>query len=153
APGTAVSINAGDGDDTIALGDGNLASLRSGLGLTDVTVDGGGGTNTLILNDMADSFSQTYGISPPLPSRLVGSAPFLVIDFFASYSNVKNVFFNAGSGNNTFNISSTAPGTVVTIYGGPNNNNYSLFSDLSAQQGLVDIHGGGSTDTVSLDDS
>jgi hypothetical protein len=110
AAGTPVTINAGSGNDTFNAtpSSNNLSNLGALL-----TVAGGGGTDTLILNDQGDSAATGYAISSSSISRS-GSGG-------VSYSGLSGLAINGGSGTDTFTIVSTAPATPVILNGGGGN--------------------------------
>jgi Ca2+-binding RTX toxin-like protein len=149
-PGTPVQVNGGGGNDTFKAGSsfGKLSFLAA-----PVSFDGQGGTsNTLTVNDVADTANPTFIIKSSTIAQ--GSAPPVV-----TYSNLQGLTFNAGSGSNTINVNSTAPGTPVTVNGGPAADSFWLGAlpfvntgTLSQIQALVTVNGNAGTDSVYLDD-
>lgn len=118
ASGTQVTVNAGGGDDVIAVGGGNLNNLQSGLGLTDVIVNGQGGSDLLTVSDAFSAVGTTYGISSTLLSRNVPAGPFTFIDYFVSYGSIeRGLTFTAGSGNDVLNVFPGGIGWPLTVSG------------------------------------
>src|SRR4051794_25826424 len=90
-----VKIFSGAGNDAINVGNGNLDFLPYA-----VIVNGGAGSDKVVINDQAVSFSDAYTITGSTLARpLFGGL---------TYGTVEGLTLNAEAGNNTININSTA---------------------------------------------
>jgi hypothetical protein len=125
AAGTDLTVNAGVGNDSITLGNGNLDPLRGA-----VTVNGQTGTDQVNLMDQGIALNDQYTVSSSTVSRRTAggaATPFAGL----TYGNVEGLTLNAATGNNVVTIASTASTTPVTVNGnggidtlvGPNLNN------------------------------
>src|SRR5262245_4983598 len=134
----------GDQDDSLVVGSGTLDSFDP------VTVGGGGGNDTLTLNDSADSTANTYTISATSVSR-TGS---VTVD----YSAMVQVSLTAGTGNDIINVTATAAATPVTVSGGAGNDTVTVGSagnSLDGVLGAVTVNGdanSGDADRLNIDD-
>jgi hypothetical protein len=129
----------GGSDDTITLGNGNLDWLPN------VTVYGGGGNDTVILNDASVSYYNTYNITGSTIGR----------SFFGGvvFNSVENVQLNSGNGNDTINVQSTAAETAVTVNAGGGDDVIDVGTSdygLGALQGIVSVDGQNGSDTVCI---
>ncbi len=129
-------INAGAGDDAFTA----TSPLTTPAFADAFTLDGGGGRNTLTVDDRAEAAVQTYGISSNSVTR-TGAAPL-------GYSNFAALTLNAGSAGNLIGVASTAAGTTTNVYGGAGNDEFVVTgnSTLDGILGPVNLHGGGGPD-------
>jgi hypothetical protein len=131
--GQTVTIDLGTGNDTVNIGD-KVANLGAIQG--NISVNGGYGSDTLIVNDKHSSFLESWNVSGSTISRS-GSAAI-------NYKNIANLVLNAGVGNNFFTLSPT------------NKNLDELPSSYTALVGStsasITINGGSGTNTLTLDD-
>jgi Ca2+-binding RTX toxin-like protein len=112
APGTATTVNAGAGDDTITVGS-QLNRLEWG---GDLTVDGQAGTDVLTVNDQGTLTSETYTFLAATLSRTSFGAPGGVPTI--SYFGLEGLQLNCGAGNDTIKVRNTVPWTTTTINAG-----------------------------------
>jgi hypothetical protein len=117
--GTATTVNAGPANDTFLVGDAThpLSGIQGAL-----TLNGGLGTNKVTLTDTAQSGNETYGLSTTAFSG-GGMAG-------VSFSGMKGLTVNAGTGTVALFVTAVAPSLPVTFNGGgidglfgPNANN------------------------------
>ena len=138
--GVPVTVNAGLGNDTINVGNGNLDNLPGA-----VTVNGQGGVDTVNVNDQTAPFSDTYTITSTTLSRIIFGG--------LSYSGIEGLTLNAETGNNTININSTAFGVPVTVNAGLGNDTINVGNgNLDNLPGAVTVNGQGGVDTVNVND-
>src|SRR5262249_8943584 len=107
AAGTLVTINLGNGTDQVEIARGgcNLGTIQG-----PVTVHGGSGTDTLVLEDEYNAASTSYTITGSSVSR-PGSA-------VISYDHISRfVSIRGGFGNNTFNVLGTLQGPITVAAG------------------------------------
>ena len=134
-----LGINAGGGDDTINVGGatgGNVDAIDG-----NVNFDGQGGTNTFNYNDANNAANgHTYTFSSLAATRTGATG-------IATFASVATVNLNAGSGNNTINVNSTAAGTGTTV--NANGGADTITVDTSAATVLT-VNGGDADDTVNL---
>jgi len=99
-----VTINGNNGNDTITTPNGFIANFRG-----NVSVNGGGGTDTLFLDDSADAGNDTMTYS---------GGTFTKSDWSYALTAIAhdNIVVQAGSGNNTINL--TNPNAFPTVRGG-----------------------------------
>lgn len=107
---TFTTINAGGGDDAVAVGTGNWDAVRGG-----VRVDGQAGTNTLTVDDGAAPFSDNYAVGTAAVTR---TAPNPVFNRSVSYFGISELALNAPDGNNTITVASAAGGTRMLVDAG-----------------------------------
>jgi Ca2+-binding RTX toxin-like protein len=125
-----LALHAGKGNDTITLsptalnldglpGTNEIPLLFGSTGST-FTVDGGAGTNSLIFDDQKNPFNSGWNVTDNSVTRShkFGSLFSPTVSSSIGYSNVSNVTINAGSGSNSFLISSTPATGHVTVNGG-----------------------------------
>ena len=149
----ALNLNGGLGNDTFNFG--SLASATGGtvnnlVGL--VTVNGGGNTDTVNVDDTGDTASNTGTLTA---SSLTG----LGLGNGINYCSVETLNINLGSGNDMFNVQSTNVITVTTLNTGAGANTINVGSLEPTLGGIVDnIQGaliiqGSGTDTLNVDDT
>src|SRR5262245_26343511 len=138
------NFHLGDQDDTLVVGTGLLDSFAP------VTVDGGGGNDSLTLDDSANSSINTYSISTTNVSRTGG----VTVD----YSAMDQVSLTAGTGSDIINVTKTDAGTPVTVSGGSGNDTITIGSagnSLDDIKGAVTVNGDGESggvDRLNIDD-
>jgi Ca2+-binding RTX toxin-like protein len=142
APGTAVTVHAGAGNDTIHVSplDNFLNHLAGAL-----TVQGGAGTDALHVHDQANPFSDPYTLTATTVAR--PSAGLL------TYATLETLMLRAGSGSSTFHIQGTAAGLDVTVLAGAGNDTFNVgntANTLDALLGALDVDGQGGTDVLNL---
>ena len=107
----AVALCGGDGDDTFVLP--NLGSLYDSEELYGLTLDGGAGTNTLVLSASGSSVSGTYAttsISDRIEGLgLLGNVPLYFVDVVLT--------LNLTHGNDTLTIIGTHDNSQITVNG------------------------------------
>jgi hypothetical protein len=108
--GTAVTINAGAGNDTVNVG--NASNLLDGIQGA-LTVNGQAGTDTLNLLDQGQSTGQSYTLGATAVTR-GGIAPI-------SYNDIEALVLKAGSGNDSVAVTSL-PTFPTTVNGGGGTN-------------------------------
>jgi hypothetical protein len=111
ASGTPVTVNLGSGTDVVNLSPvaQNLANLMAA-----VTVNGGGGFDTLNVYDQGNATDQSWSVAVNSVTRS-GAGP-------VSYAGIANLVVNGGTGATTFNVSSTSGTTALAILGSGGNN-------------------------------
>jgi hypothetical protein len=139
-PSVPVSIDAGSGDDLIALANasGNLDNIQSA-----VSIDGGAGSDEIQFSDNLATFSDTYTITNSTFSR----------DSFpgATYVNAELPDLFAESGNNTINVNSTANGTDWLINAGNGNDVLNWGAgNLDSMLGTASFDGQAGIDSVNV---
>jgi hypothetical protein len=105
AAGSTVKVNGGVSSDTFNLGSGNSLNTVQGA----LTVNGGGGTNTLIANDSSSASGQSYTLSS---TQLTRSG--IAAITYASLSAINAT----GSGNDTLTLLTPVPTVATTFNGG-----------------------------------
>jgi hypothetical protein len=138
-----LTIDCGAGTDTLQVGGGNLA------GMPQVTVDGGGGTNGLIIDDHSSTGTNTtevfdYQVSPSDSSSI-----------FYHGNTFQSLTLKTGKGSNTVDVFGTPSGTTTTITGnGPSavNVGSTMYNTQSVRGPLVVNNPPNFTD-VTIDDS
>jgi hypothetical protein len=144
ASGVPISVFGNDGNDTIhiALPSGDLGHVAG-----PISVDGGTGSDTVSLWNDLTSTGRTYTVTSSTVS-VAGSA-------FGglSYTGIEGLTINAGSGNDTVNVISTASATPLTVNAGAGDDMVNVGTgDLDTVQGAVAVNGQAGTDTVNLMD-
>jgi hypothetical protein len=134
----------GTGNDTFNVGS-TAKTLSTIQGF--VEVRGGGGTDTLNVNDQGTTTPQTYSLSNDdiLPSD--GKD----ISFF----DIRNVNFTAGSGNNTIDVQQVLAKVLLNVFTGSGNNTFNVGNKgftLNDILGGVFLHGGGGSNTLTVND-
>jgi hypothetical protein len=126
----------------------NVGSTARTLGTIQGHVDvfGGGGTDTLNVNDQGTTTPQTYSLSNEdiLPSD--GK------DIF--FAGIRNVNFTAGSGNNTIDVQQVLNTVLLNVFTSGNNtfNVASSGFSLNTIQGPLSFHGGAGSNTLNVND-
>ena len=131
-----MKIRGGTGDDTFAVADTLPASA--------IVIDGGGGMNTLIIDDRAEAAAQTYDITSTSITR-TGAGPL-------GYSDFSGLVLDIGSAADVIDVGSTAAGTGTDVYGGSGDDVYAVTGDstLDGIIGPVNIHGGAGANTLAV---
>lgn len=119
--GAALTLNTGNGDDTVEVGYGETA-LSTDIGGI-LTVNGQGGVNNLRLHDEAAAQAKgRYNITDKYV-RLTQDGLALAV---VNYNGIRNLTLNASQGSDIFDIYSTAAATVTTINANGGNDQFSL---------------------------
>jgi hypothetical protein len=144
ASGEPVLIEGGAGNDTFNVSPSakNLETIGGPL-----TVWGFGGSNSLNVFDQNNTGAATYSVTSSSVTR-AGTAAI-------SYASVNSVNLDGGSGNDTYNIESTASGTPVSITAGAGNDIFRISptaKNLNTIQGNVSIVGGSGTNSLFIYD-
>ena len=155
-PFAPVSINAGDGNDTI-----NLPGVRQ---LFNMNIDGGTGSNTLnagldlgwtaeVYNpDLIDSYDVTSNTLQRsfYDKRTTLTHPNAPI----TYANLQWINFMTSPADVTVNVQSTAANCTTTIYGQAGKNTFNVGGgNLDANlRGHLSLHGQGGADTLTFND-
>jgi hypothetical protein len=145
--GTATTINAGPANDTFQVGDAThaLSGIQGFL-----TLNGGGGTDKATLTDTAQSQSEYYYLSA---NAFLGAALAGV-----SFSGLKGLTFNAGTGTVALLVTAVPTGLPVTFNGGggadalfgPNDNNTWAITGTNAGKLTAATLTGSSLGTVTF---
>jgi hypothetical protein len=142
AYGTTTSINAGGGNDLIALGQNNLDYLRG-----PVVVDGQAGSDTVSVQDEGSPNSYVYTITGTTVTRPSFGG--------LTYKNAEALHVFGSYGQDTFNILGSLATTPSTLYAGAGNdvvNVGSATSSLDAIQGALNLNGQTGTDVLNFND-
>jgi hypothetical protein len=142
-----LSLGAGSGDDTITFGEGTLSGIRS----TDV--HGGGGFDTVIVNDAAHPSPAEYTIA----SFIFDRTDFSEID----QASVERIIVNGGSASNDYFILGNLGEQQTTLNAGGASDRITLDFPNSGSPGetrapnvsAVTVAGGGGSDRLFIDDS
>jgi hypothetical protein len=114
AAGTSYTLDGGSGDDTFNVTPPLVQNILSIAG--PLTLNGGGGSNTMTVDDRQAAADDTYSISSGGIKRTKSAA--------ISYSGLQAVTLRGGSGNDTFKMISL-PSTRFAIQGGADTNTLS----------------------------
>jgi Ca2+-binding RTX toxin-like protein len=138
-----LSLLGAPGNDTF-----NVGSTSNTLGPIQgaVSVNGGGGTDTLNINDQGTAGAQTYTIT----STSVAATSLAQT---LTYSKIASLVLNGGTGANTYDVQSTDAGTTVNT--GPGNDTVNVGSTSNTLAGIlgqVNVNGGGGTDFLNVND-
>jgi hypothetical protein len=147
ATGSGLYVHNNGGHDSVIVGSkapatsgGTLANIN---GFVDVY---GAGTISLILTDGGDSTARTATLTS---SELSGLSPAPI--YYSA--NVTSLTVDGGSGNDTFNVQSTAAGMAVTVNAGPGSDTVNVGNadnKLDDIRGALRINGQAGTDTVNV---
>jgi hypothetical protein len=140
APGTSVFVNGGAGNDlfNISSDQGSLAPV-----LGQVSVNGGGGADTLVLRDTNTTIPQNYTVKS---SSVTWSNPLGI-----NYSNVGKLFLLGTFAGAVYNVDSTSAATHLNT--GVGNDTINIGNgNLGLVQGQVTVVNFGGNDTIDLDD-
>lgn len=148
--GTQTKINGGTASDAFNIGPStdNLDSIQGGVGIY-----GGGGSDSLTVDDQANAAPVTYGMA-----LSGGSASSLARTGAAAISydsSIKSVVLNGGSGADTYNVNDTRAGVATTLNGGTASDKFNISptaQNLNNIQGAITIKGGGGGDALTVDD-
>jgi hypothetical protein len=140
--GVPVSVNLGGGNDTMHVS-------PSGKRLSDiqstVSVDGGGGTDAVTLDDSNDNgIVNTLGVTSSAITFPTGAL---------NYSNIDGLTFNGGPTIDGVSVASTTAATPVTIAGGDGNDVLQLgFGTIDAFLGPLYFDAGNGSDRINVQD-
>jgi Ca2+-binding RTX toxin-like protein len=135
AENTPAFINLGDGDDQLLLGSkatpsSNEGGVAEGM-LSLLTVNGGGGIDTLSVDDSGDITDQVATVTSTFITGL-GLAEGI------AYAGIERLDIALGSGNDLINVQSTLEGTTTTITSNDGDDTFNISSDAPANQGTLD---------------
>ncbi len=143
-------INAGQGNDMITVGSASDASSTLDGIEGPLIVNGGGGTDLLLIKDLGTNASRTYTVTDTTLVR-AGDPPI-------SYSAIANLTLIGGGGGNTILVRSTKDGTQTSVKAGAGDDIITVSSGpenpgrLDDIQGPLTIDGQGGTNRIFLDD-
>jgi Ca2+-binding RTX toxin-like protein len=145
--GTPVVVNAGDGNDTINMGDSTHSP--DWWFWAPLTVHGGSGNDVLNANFQASFGSQGYVLAPGTLAN-TGMAP-------VTYDGVESLVLTASPYDDTITVRGTESATAVTINAGGGNDTINvggglLFPTLGTIQGALTVNGGDGSDVLNLND-
>ena len=146
---TTTSISAGNGDNSLTVGGIPNGPTSLGSIAGPLSVDGGSGFNSINVNDGGDTASATFSISGTSISRPL-SPPLI------SFAAIGALTFNGGSGGDSLTISNTEPGMSVTINEGAGANSINLGAGFTRSiTGVVTVRSNmlPSGNTLTVDDS
>lgn len=136
-----VTLSGGAGDDSFVMR--NLDVIAS-----TVEIDGGLGSDGLIIDDSADADNNLYRVDNVGIARV--NTPGVVFN----YGTLEGLGVIAGSGADAINVVSTVANTPVTVNGGLGDDVVTIGNgDLSAIVSTVLPQGGSGVDTVEINDS
>lgn len=139
-----IVINAGAGNDTI-----HIAEAGDNLDVIDsnITVNGGTGTDILRMFDESNGFGDTFTIT----NNSIGRNAFPTL----SYSGLETVIVNAGGGSSTFNVLSSPSGTSIAVFAGAGDDTFNVGNGgtVASVLGSLNLVGQGGTDTLNYNDS
>ena len=148
AASIATRIEAGEADDTIRLAARSAVLGTSRTIAAAVTVVGGGGRDTLWLDDSANTGRETATLTGTTVTGL-GMAGGGV-----GYEEIERVDLALGSGGTEIEILGTRSGTVVSIRGGAGDDVFNVGNGtLDRLDGLLEIRGEGGEDRLAVDRS
>jgi hypothetical protein len=135
--GTVITINTGAGSDTVNVGSTSnaLDDIQGPL-----TVNGQGGVNQFVVNDGGSSTGDTYTLSS---TELKRSGAATII-----FSSMQNLTVDAGTGSNTFIVSSSPSGAGVALNGGAGDN--TLITNDGDHTIRITGHNVGSYDNITF---
>jgi hypothetical protein len=143
AAGTPVAINGGSGANVF-----NLTPTSENLNnLAGAVTINAGSASTVNVDDQLNAAAATYTVTATKVSRSGFGG--------LTYAGLGALVLNGGSLADTYNIQSTAAGSIVTVHGGIGNDKFNLGSgnSLNGIQGAVSINGGGGSNTLNAVDS
>ena len=136
-----ITLNATDGANTIT-----IKSDTADTVFGPITVDGGTGTNDLIIDDAVVTADRTYGIASGQVTRTDNGT--------VSFSLISSVEVTAGSGNDSIAITSTLLTRPVTVNSGDGNDTVTAGNgSLDGLAGSLTLDPGLGSDTLVVDDS
>jgi hypothetical protein len=143
--GVPVTANGGADNDTIRISD--VARFLDDID-GDVIVNGDTGTDSLIIFDQNNTFSDTFDVSDLIVDRNA-SAPI-------SYGTIDNLTLHLGTGDVTVDVDSTAAGVATTINGNIGDDEFNVteasghFGDID---GTLTLNGGSGNDSLNAFDN
>jgi len=148
-----VIINAGNGNDFIQIGDGDVDDINTGV-QGNVTVNGGAGTDGVSFFDFLDEIgNDTYTITSSTVQKTASSTSGVL-----NYNNadIESITLTGNPQNDTFLLNS-ADATVNYIFNGFNGNDTLVVGtgdfDTAIDSDSVSFSGGAGTDLVRINDS
>jgi Ca2+-binding RTX toxin-like protein len=143
--GGTTTVHGGPGNDAIEVTptSHNLDSLGG-----DLTISGGGGTDSLILDDSAYLSNAIYFVEDTYTQRTD-------FDWRINYNGVENLTLDGGTGASSMYIDGTPAGSTTTVNGGPGQDTVNIagFShQLSNLGGPLSVDGGSGTNDMNAYD-
>jgi hypothetical protein len=120
-----------------------------------VTVAGGGGTNTLNINDQGATTGQGFNLYRDHVDRFTDATQSGGPVQITTYSGIQHVTLSTGSSQDAIGVASTQAGTVYDIYGGGNFDQFAVSynSSMDGVQGVVHLHDPTPLPVVTLSDA
>jgi Ca2+-binding RTX toxin-like protein len=144
--GASVNIDMGRASDTIHVGSQTPSQRLLAPIVSNISVDGGGGTDTAIFHDEDNTTAAQYSFTPSV--RRTGGA-----SLFSDLDGLEGLVFNAGSGSDTITIERAIAPVPVTINAGNGNDQLHVGAGtLNSIQAAVRIEGQGNSDTLTIHD-
>lgn len=146
--GKTVTVNPGNGNDFVQVGDGDIDDASTGV-QGNVTVNGGAGTDSLSYYDFTDNVGDdTYTItSSTIVKTLSGITTY-------NGNDIESISVSGNGFNNTFDVNSAAALPNYTLNGFGGNDDFVFDVDFDTLiDGSFNCAGGNGTDTVRIDDS
>ena len=140
APGTTLTVALDLGDDEVNIASdapANAGTLNAILGA--VTVTGGAGLDKLVASDAGELANSTGQLTATQISGLGLGSPI-------NYSGLEDLEVRLGSGDDTFTVLSTAPGTLSRVLGNLGRDTF----DVQATTGPLILTGGDGNDTFTI---
>ncbi|MFC1758153.1 calcium-binding protein [Planctomycetota bacterium] len=153
-------INTSVGDDEIHVEAVEVADPRTETGdyFSGINVDGGSGSNQLVIDETGTAVNDVIGVSDSVVSSSLLPAVHYQATDGGSFGQGIDVV--AGGQNDTVNVSSTLRGNVTTVHGSGGDDNLVVDSDtreadgdLNAIRGRLVLNGGAGHTVVTLVDS
>ena len=148
--GSLFNLNSSGGQDTINLGNaGSVASIGA------VNIQNMHGSDTIIVNDSADTVARTVTLSTFASGganwgAITGLAP-AAIDY--KYADTSSVSITTGSGNDTVNVHGTGTVTTLSSSGGNDTVNVGNAGSVQGILGDLTIQNPGDVASIHVDDS
>ncbi len=141
------TVNAGDGNDTVNIGAGNFVTTVD----ENVTVNGGLGTDSLLIDDSANTVARTW----TLPGNSATASADAVTWNTTIGNQVESVSLLAGTGNDVFNVSNSNGNSALTVNGGNGLDTMTAGSSgsLLTWPGTVVFEGGVGVDNLLINDA
>ncbi len=138
--GTTLTVDAGAGLDTINVGKNNLNGIEGTLDLN----GGGGGLDTLKVNDLTGNSGKTYSVL---------SESLFVATMGILFEDMQEVYVNASPKDDLIKVLSNAATTKLTVNGLGGKDEFNLgFDVVSGIQGTVHVNGGTEDDKLIVND-
>jgi hypothetical protein len=142
SPGGNLQVNAGSGNDTFTVASASVA--LDGFG--SVSLDGGGGHDSLAIHDGSAMPGLTYSVQTLASNGASQTEVQRTGGVSIAINKVAKVALYIGSGGDTVTLKGIAPGTSLAVHGGRGNDRFSV--DGLAANAPVSIDGGGGVNTL-----